>query len=67
MIKKNLNTTHTHTHKHIWCIFLEMNKWGTRERKKNRNWKTHTHTHTHMCFIYLEISNWVYKRMTLFL
>ena len=62
MIKKNLNTTHTH--KHIWCIFLEMNKWGTREKKIEEPGK---HTHTHMCFIYLEISNWVYKRMTLFL
>ena len=29
MMKKNLHTTHTH--KYIWCIFLEISKWGVVE------------------------------------
>ena len=48
MMKKNLNTTHTDTHKHIWFVFLEMNKWGTREKKIEEPGK---HTHTHVLHI----------------
>ena len=43
MMKKKLHTTHTH--KYIWCIFLEISKWGG-----SREWceEPGKHTHTHI-------------------
>ena len=51
MMKKKLHTTHTH--KYIWCIFLEISKWGgSREWCEEPGKHTHTHTHTHTLHIF---------------
>ena len=54
MMKKKLHTTHTH--KYIWCIFLEISKWGG-----SREWceEPGKDTRARARFIFLENSNWV--------
>ena len=54
MMKKKLHTTHTH--KYIWCIFLEISKWGG-----SREWceEPGKDARARARFIFLENSNWV--------